>query len=208
LQPAPAWTCANLDGQNIRSTNFAGKVIILDFWATWCGPCKAEIPDFIALQNKYGNDGLMIIGLSVDSGGSQLVRDFVRTNGINYTMLMANSAVQSGFGGISAIPTTFIIDRNNLLRAKYVGTRSRTVFENAIRPLLYNNICVQTRCSPGQLALAWPTNAAQFVLESTPTLAPPAWSYDAAIPQIINGMNTFQLPVLQSNRFYRLRLAN
>jgi thiol-disulfide isomerase/thioredoxin len=207
IPPAPAWSCANLQGQSISSSNYAGKVIILDFWATWCGPCVAEIPDLISLQNQYGQDGLVVIGLSVDSAGTQVVSNFVQSNGVNYPVLMANSAVQNAFGGIEYIPSTFIIDRHNIIRASYVGGQTRATFENVIRPLLYGNICMAARRTAGQMALTWPTNGAQFVLETTPTLIPAAWTNTTAVPQIMNGLNTYQLPPASSNRFYRLRLA-
>jgi len=123
---------------------YRGKVVILDFWATWCGPCRMEIPDFIALQNKYCDRGLEIVGVSIDPisprgnpGGAPAVAPFMKNNGINYTILMVNSAnALRGYDVSRGIPTTYVLDRSGRVVRTYVGVKSREVFESDINSLL------------------------------------------------------------------------
>lgn len=133
---APDWQLKGLDGKTIRSEDFKGKVVILDFWATWCGPCRAEIPGFIALQKQYGKQGLVVIGASVDEGGVDDVKPFTEKLGMNYTVGLADDKVQQAFGGIEAIPTTFVIDRGGHIVQKHLGLTEKDEFEAEIKPLL------------------------------------------------------------------------
>jgi thiol-disulfide isomerase/thioredoxin len=204
---APAWALPDPYGVMVYSSSYAGKVIIFDFWATWCGPCKVEIPDYVYLQDKYRGDGLVIIGPSVDST-SQAVVTFLATNSpsLNYPVVMADSAIQESYGGISAIPTTFIVDRQNIIRKKFVGTQSRSTFESQIIPLLYCNTCLGCQRSGNQLVFRWPTNAQPFTLQSA--LAPSgSWSTWPSGPAVINGTNTVQVPMTNSARYFRLKMT-
>ena len=133
---APPFALADLSGQTVSSTAFAGKVVILDFWATWCPPCRAEVPDFVALQEKYGSQGLEIVGLSLDAGGAKDVAPFVEEYKVNYKMLLHADEVAKAYGGITSIPTTFVIDRQGKIVQRFVGQMSREVFEASIAPLL------------------------------------------------------------------------
>src|SRR5690242_2478146 len=108
---APRWELQNVDGHTVRSADFKGKVVILDFWATWCPPCRAEIPGLIELQKQYGKQGLAVIGVSVDQDGASAVKAFAQKFGMNYPVLLADPKVVQAYGGIEAIPTTFVIDR-------------------------------------------------------------------------------------------------
>lgn len=133
---APAWKLGTLDGHELSSTAFAGKVVVVDFWATWCPPCRAEIPGFIELQKKYGKDGLVIVGVSVDQGGPEVVKKFVADNKINYQIVLADDAVADAFGGFEGIPTTFVIDRAGKIQLKETGLVGAAEFEKRILPLL------------------------------------------------------------------------
>ncbi len=121
---------------------YRGQVVILDIWATWCGPCRQEIPDFIKLREKYGSQGFEIVGVSIDpiaqqGGGAAAVAPFMKQYGINYPIWMITDQAALGqYPMGQGIPTTYIIDRNGRVAQKYIGARPMSVFENDIKPLL------------------------------------------------------------------------
>jgi peroxiredoxin len=123
---APAWELKDVDGKTVKSSDFKGKVVVLDFWATWCAPCRQEIPGFVELQNQYGKDGLVIVGISLDDQGPKVVKPFMMDNGKTAEL----------FGGVDAIPTTFVIDREGKIIHKHVGFVAKSQFEKEIKALL------------------------------------------------------------------------
>ena len=134
---APAWTLKDAYGNPVSSAQFKGKVVVLDFWATWCPPCRAEIPGYIGLQKKYAADGLVFVGISVDQDGSELVKKFVKDYGINYPVVLAgDSDIASAFGDFGVIPTTFIIDRDGRIRDRQIGNEPTADYEKQILAVL------------------------------------------------------------------------
>jgi len=133
---APDFTLVNVDGKNVSLSDYQGKVIIVDFWATWCPPCRKGIPDLIELQKEY-KDKLAVIGISLDRENTKAgVPDFVNTMGINYPVVYFNDKVINDYGGINAIPTTFIIDKNGNIIKKYVGLYPKSVLEQQLNELM------------------------------------------------------------------------
>ena len=131
---APAFKVRDLDGRELSAASLRGKVVILNFWATWCPPCRAEIPDLIALQEKY-RDHLVVIGVSEDEGGPEVVRQFVARQKINYPIVMMTAELEKMFPGISALPTSFILDRESRIVQKHVGMLTPRTTEYETRSL-------------------------------------------------------------------------
>jgi thiol-disulfide isomerase/thioredoxin len=130
--PAPAWKLKDLDGNVVSSDQFKGKVVVIDFWATWCPPCRAEIPGYVMLQQKYAKDGLVIVGVSVDQDPAAKVKKWVDGHKVTYTIVMQDDDVTTAFGGMDAIPTTFLIDRDGNIRDKKVGEEPTADYEKKI----------------------------------------------------------------------------
>lgn len=130
----PAFSVQTLDGRTIRSSDLRGKVVLVNFWATWCGPCRIEIPDLIALQARYA-DALEIIGISEDEAPPEVVQRFAAQQGINYAVAMTSAALQRVFPGVNALPTTFVLDREGRLVQKHLGMLDPTITELETRAL-------------------------------------------------------------------------
>lgn len=135
-QPAPDWELTDVNGKIVKLSDFRGKVVVLNFWATWCPPCREEIPGFISLQNEYGEKGLVIVGVSLDNGGVKAVNPFFTRMGINYPVMIGNKLVAQRYGGITMLPSTFIIDRQGNITAAHQGELDRATLESEIKGLL------------------------------------------------------------------------
>ncbi len=134
---APDFTLNNLKNEEVRLKSFKGKVVLLDFWATWCYPCRIEIPHFKELYDKYRSDGFEVVGIALDKQGAEVVKPFADREKVNYTIVIGNDAVASAYGGIRAIPTTFMIDKEGRIHSKYVGVpKDMGVFEEDVKKLL------------------------------------------------------------------------
>jgi peroxiredoxin len=131
------FTLKDMNGRDIRLADYKGKVILLDFWATWCGPCKLEIPSFVELQNKYGHEGLQVIGVSVDDTVEKLT-PFVNELKMNYPVLLGlgHDDVQDAYGPIFGIPVNVVISRDGKICAKHAGISTKEQFEKEIKSLL------------------------------------------------------------------------
>ncbi len=130
----PALAMRDLDGRPLSSADWRGKVVIVNFWATWCPPCRAEIPDLVALQNKY-RDRLLIIGVSQDEGSVEGVKQFVAAHQMNYPVVMMTPEIDQAFPGIRALPTSFILDRESRVVQRHVGLLNQVVTEQETRAL-------------------------------------------------------------------------
>jgi len=129
---APDFTLKNLEGNDVTLSSLKGKLVFVNFWATWCGPCRQEIPSFIDLVKKYGKDGFTVLGIALDPREFEKVPGFAKEIGINYPILYDNVGVSELYGGIRSIPTTFVIDREGKVLGQIVGSRPHNVFEEII----------------------------------------------------------------------------
>jgi thiol-disulfide isomerase/thioredoxin len=131
------FTMKDIDGRDVTLASFKGKVVLLDFWATWCGPCKVEIPHFIEFQNTYGQQGLQVVGISVDDPVDKLV-PYAKEMGMNYPILqgLGHEDVQDAYGPILGIPVSVLISREGKVCATHTGLTGKDVFEREIRSLL------------------------------------------------------------------------
>jgi peroxiredoxin len=120
-QSAPQFSLPNLDGKQVSLKDFANKVIVVDFWATWCGGCREEIPQLNRLYEDYRGKGFEIVGISMDTDGPETIKQFARNLRMEYTVVIGNDNVTQDFGGVAGLPTKFIIDRKGNIVKKYAG---------------------------------------------------------------------------------------
>ena len=161
--PAPEFKLKDLAGRDLNLEASRGKVILLNFWATWCGPCREEIPELIALQHRY-KDRLQIIGLVVDDDDEKEIRNVIRSEGINYPVALADPDTRFAYGGIAALPTVFVISSEGRVVQKHVGLFNPALYETEIRALLGLPIDarVETFEDTGQIFLAHADRASEL----------------------------------------------
>lgn len=125
----------DLDGRRFRMSDYKDKVILVNFWAAWCAPCAEEIPQFVGMQNKYRDQGLQVVGVSVEDIESEL-RAFCIKNHVNYPVVPGDQTVADSFGGVLGLPTTVLIDRDGVIYKKYAGATDFALLEHDLLPLL------------------------------------------------------------------------
>ncbi len=131
--PAPPFTVRDLEGRPLRLQDLRGRPVVLDFWATWCAPCRTSMPDLDQLQSRYAPQGLVILGLSLDEDGTQPVRRFVQGLGVKFRMALANDRVLALYGPIRSVPTTVFINRKGIVVRRVVGYLDRDTMESFVR---------------------------------------------------------------------------
>jgi len=135
-QPAPEFNLKDPDGRTVRLSDYRGKVVLLNFWATWCGPCKIEIPWFIEFEQRHKDRGFAVLGISMDEDGWDVVRPYISRLKVNYRILMGNDTVAMLYGGVDALPTSFMIDREGKIASVHVGLVSKGDYQHDISELL------------------------------------------------------------------------
>lgn len=212
---APAWgPLPDIYGNMVSSTNFAGKVVFLNFWATWCGPCVGEIPELVSLYQQYAPDGLVVVGISLDDSPdgvnppTSLLSSFVFSNGIPYPVLMDRpswGSVETAFGGVPAIPASFVINSQNQICQRFVGAYPYAWYEQAVLPLLYQNLALNLSLNGGQAHLSWPVTQASFILETAQNPIGGSWTAVNAPVQSDGVSQYVDVPVGTGTQFFRLR---
>jgi cytochrome c biogenesis protein CcmG/thiol:disulfide interchange protein DsbE len=133
---APDFALKDLKGNTLHLKDLRGKVVLLNFFATWCAPCRQEIPDFVRIYERFKDKGLEIVGISLDMEGATLLNPFVRHYGITYPVVLGTREVVVDYGGIKGIPTSFLVDRNGVVTEHFVGLRPWRVLEKSVMELL------------------------------------------------------------------------
>jgi peroxiredoxin len=133
---APDFELKDANGHTVRLSDYRGKVVLLDFWATWCGPCKIEIPWFQEFERENKDKGFAVLGVAMDEEGWAVVKPFAHYMNINYRLMIGDDSIAERFGGVDALPTTFLIDREGKIAAVHVGLSGKRDFVNGIRDLL------------------------------------------------------------------------
>ena len=133
---APAFSARSLEGRTVRLSDYRGRPVIVDFWATWCAPCRASMPHLNDLSVRYGPKGLAVIGLSVDDTGPSPVRRFANGMGLKFTLAMANDDILDAYGPIRSIPTTVFISRKGEIVRRVVGFIDEETLEGYVREIM------------------------------------------------------------------------
>jgi cytochrome c biogenesis protein CcmG/thiol:disulfide interchange protein DsbE len=151
---APEFSLKDANGQTVHLADYRGKVVVLDFWATWCGPCKIEIPWFMEFETQFKDQGFAVLGVSMDEDGWAAIKPYVRDRKMNYRVLLGDDKVGTSYGGLDALPTTLLIDREGNIASVHEGVAmGKEEFKNAIVQLLGSPSVSAPVASRGALAL-------------------------------------------------------
>jgi thiol-disulfide isomerase/thioredoxin len=142
---APDFELPSLEGKNLKLSDLRGKAVLLNFWATYCGPCKVEMPWFVELQKEYGPQGFQIVGVAMDDASTEDIAKFAQEMGVNYPVLLGKDSVADSYGGVSVLPTTIFVGRDGKIIAREFGLQSRSVFVDDIKKALSQGQSVQAR---------------------------------------------------------------
>jgi peroxiredoxin len=154
-RPAPDFTLKDASGQSVKLSDYKGKVVLLNFWATWCGPCTLEIPWFEQFEQQYRSKGFEVLGISMDEDGWDVIKPYISEHKINYRIVLGNDSVGQLYGGVDSLPTTFIIDREGRFAfPPHVGLAAKNDYLNEIQTLLGVN--GQGQSTAARLSIALP----------------------------------------------------
>jgi peroxiredoxin len=145
---APDFTLISLDGTKVKLSDYRGKAVLLNFWATWCSPCKVEMPWFEDLQKQYARDGLVVLGVAMDDSGPAKIAQFASEVGVNYPVLLGTDKISDDYGNVQYLPTTFYIGRDGLIVDKLTGLLDRKDIEEAVKKTLnttYKQVSAEQR---------------------------------------------------------------
>ncbi|MFZ0592842.1 MAG: redoxin domain-containing protein [Bryobacteraceae bacterium] len=145
LKPAPDFSLKDANGATVKLSDYRGKVLLLNFWATWCGPCKIEIPWFMEFEQQYKNKGFEVLGVAMDDDGWTAVKPYVADRKFNYRVVLGNDSVANAYGGVDALPTTFVINQEGRILTSHIGLVNRDDYVKEITSLL--NTCADSRSS-------------------------------------------------------------
>jgi peroxiredoxin len=143
LKPAPDFSLKDANGATVKLADYRGKVLLLNFWATWCGPCKIEIPWFMEFEQQYKNKGFEVLGVAMDDDGWTAVKPYIADRKFNYRVVLGNDSVASAYGGVDALPTTFVINQDGRILTSHIGLVNRDDYVKEITSLL--NTCADAR---------------------------------------------------------------
>jgi cytochrome c biogenesis protein CcmG/thiol:disulfide interchange protein DsbE len=133
---APDFTLNDASGKPVTLSDFRGKVVLLNFWATWCAPCRIEIPWFNEFQKTYGGGDFVVLGVSLDEDGWKSVKPYMDQKGMSYRVMIGNDDIARSYGGVDSLPTTLIIDRSGRIAVTHIGLCNRSEYEAAAKGLL------------------------------------------------------------------------
>jgi len=139
-QPAPDFALASLDGKTLKLSDYRGKAVLLNFWATWCEPCKIEMPWFVELQKKYGPQGLQVLGVAMDDSAPKDIAEFAQKMSVNYPIVIGKEEVGTQYGGVQYLPSTFYISRDGKIMDRVFGLVSRSEIESNIQKALSSQV--------------------------------------------------------------------
>ncbi len=143
-KPAPDFTLETLDGKSMSLSSLRGKAVLVNFWATWCGPCKIETPWLVELQKQYGGQGLQVVGVAMDDSGKDEISRFAKEMGMNYPVLLGKEAVGDAYGGIPALPESFFVGRDGKIVDRIIGLRDRQDIEDSVKKALSTDTSAST----------------------------------------------------------------
>jgi cytochrome c biogenesis protein CcmG/thiol:disulfide interchange protein DsbE len=135
-KPAPDFTLKDDMGRAVKLSDYKGKIVLLNFWATWCGPCKLEIPWFIEFEQRYKDSGFAVLGVSMDEEGWEVVKPYVEKAKMNYRIVIGNDSMAQQYGGVDSLPTSFFVDREGRIAATHIGLVSKGEYQKDINELL------------------------------------------------------------------------